>query len=93
MDERYPWNGSPYVFTAKAWAKGWIYRLHPPRPGLIVHHKARSRAEAEHPAPNVRIDARGILEEAGLSPWRESRLVTPFRRALIRRGKLPAVGS
>ncbi len=93
LDERYPWNGSPYVFTAKAWAKGWIYRLHPPRPGLILHHRARSRAEAERAVPNVRIDARGILEEAGLTPWRESRLVTPFRRALIRRGKLPAVGS
>lgn len=89
LDEAYPWNGSPYVLTARAWAKGWIYRVHPPRPVLLTHHKGRSRAESHQPMPNRRIDARGILREAGLEPWRESRLLTPFRRALIRRGSLP----
>lgn len=86
LDERYPWNGSPYVFTAKAWAKGYRYRLHPPAPKLLVHYGARSRAEAGKPVPNRKLDPPGILREAGLNPWRESRLVTPFRRALIRRG-------
>jgi GT2 family glycosyltransferase len=90
LDETYPWNGSPYVFTARAWAKGWRYRVHPPRPRILVHHGARSRAEADHPVLNRKIDARGILEEAGLEPWRESRLVTPLRRALIRWGRMPA---
>jgi len=27
--------------------------------------------------PNRKIDAEGILREAGLSPWRERRLATP----------------
>ncbi len=90
LDEAYPWNGSPYVFTARAWARGWTYRLHPPRPVLLRHHKGRSRAESASPMPNRKIDARGILEEAGLEPWRESRLITPFRRALIRHGRLPS---
>lgn len=89
LDEAYPWNGSPYVFTARAWARGWVYRLHPPSPLLLTHHKGRSRAESKSPMPNRKIDARGILVEAGLEPWKESRLVTPFRRALIRRGRLP----
>jgi GT2 family glycosyltransferase len=92
LDERYPWNGSPYVFTAKAWARGWRYRVHPPRPAILVHHGAKSRAEAEAPVLNRKIDPEGILREAGLSPWRESRIVTPFRRALMRRGRLPGVG-
>ncbi|MBI3448842.1 MAG: glycosyltransferase [Acidobacteria bacterium] len=90
LDEAYPWNGSPYVFTARAWAKGWRYRLVPPRPAILIHHGAKSRAEAASPVLNRKIDALGILKDAGLDPWRESRLVTPFRRALIRRGKLPA---
>jgi len=92
LDEEYPWNGSPYVFTARAWAKGWRYRVHPPHPRILVHHGARSRAEADHPVLNRKIDARGILEAAGLEPWRESRLVTPWRRALIRWGRLPGAG-
>ena len=88
LDEHYPWNGSPYVFTAKAWAKGWRYRLHPPSPRLLIHHGARSRAESDKPVLNRKIDAEGILREAGLSPWRESRLLSPFRRALIRWGRM-----
>lgn len=90
LDERYPWNGSPYVFTARAWAKGWIYRVHPQVPRILLHHKGRSRATAARPVLNRKIDARGILSQAGLEPWRESRLITPFRRALIRRGILPS---
>ena len=89
LDEQYPWNGSPYVFTARAWARGWRYRLHPPAPALLIHHEGRSRAEAERPMPNRKIDALGILRDAGLDPWRESRLATPFRRAAIRWGILP----
>ncbi len=89
LDERYPWNGSPYVLTAKAWAKGWVYRAHPPLPKILVHHEARSRAEADRPVPNRKIDAEGILREAGLSPWRGSRLASPFRRACIRWGMIP----
>jgi GT2 family glycosyltransferase len=90
LDERYPWNGSPYVLTARAWARGWRYKVHPPNPKILIHHGSKSRAEAGVPVPNRKIDAIGILREAGLSPWREPRLVTPFRRALIRWGKLPA---
>jgi GT2 family glycosyltransferase len=90
LDESYPWNGSPYVFTARAWRKGWIYRVHPPSPRILVHHKGRSRATSKTPVLNRKIDARGILESAGLEPWRESRIITPFRRALIRRGMLPS---
>jgi len=90
LDERYPWNGSPYVFTARAWSRGYIYRLHPPRPRLLIHHGARSRADAKGPVLNRKIDPMGILREARLDPWRESRLATPFRRVLIRWGRLPA---
>ena len=89
LDEAYPWNGSPYVLTARAWAKGWSYRLHPPRPRLLVHHHGRSRAESREPVLNRRIDALGILREAGLAPWKEPRLYSPLRRSLIRWGLLP----
>jgi glycosyltransferase involved in cell wall biosynthesis len=89
LDERYPWNGSPYVLTAKAWAKGWTYRAHPPLPKILVHHGARSRAEADRPMPNRKIDAEGILRGAGLSPWRGSRIADPIRRAWIRWGRGP----
>ena len=89
LDERYPWNGSPYVLTAKAWAKGWIYKVHPPRPRILLHHEGRSRAEASLPMPNRKIDAEVILSEAGLEPWRAARITNPFRRALIRWGRCP----
>jgi len=91
LDEKYPWNGSPYVLTARAWARGWRYRVHPQSPRILVHHGGKSRAEADGPVLNRKIDAEGILREAGLAPWRENRLVTPFRRALIRRGMLPSL--
>jgi GT2 family glycosyltransferase len=89
LDERYPWNGSPYVLTARAWAKGWIYRVHPPRPKILLHHGARSRAEADRPMPNVKLDPEAILKEAGLSPWREPRIASYARRPLIRWGLAP----
>lgn len=86
LDENYPWNGSPYVLTARAWAKGWRYRLHPPIPRILIHHRARSRAEADRPVLNRKLDAEAILRDAGLAPWREPRFTTPFRRALLRWG-------
>jgi glycosyltransferase involved in cell wall biosynthesis len=91
LDERYPWNGSPYVLTAKAWAKGWTYRVHPPRPELLRHHEGRSRAESAKPMPNRKLDAEGILREAGLKPWRATRITNPVRRAMIRWGRGPAL--
>jgi GT2 family glycosyltransferase len=89
LDENYPWVGAPYVLTVKAWAKGWRYRVHPPYPRLIHHYGGRSRAEADHPLAVPRLAPLEVLGEAGLAPWRESRIVTPFRRALIRHGFLP----
>lgn len=89
LDERLPWNGSPYVLTARAWAKGWIYRAHPPRPRLIRHYGGRSRAEAGRPVPNWAINPPQILREAGLNPWLVRGTLSALRRNLIRLGYHP----
>lgn len=70
LDERLPWNGSPYVLTARAWREGWGYRCMPPRPRLIVHHGGKSREASVTPVLNQAIDHRAISVESGLQPTR-----------------------
>ena len=86
LDESLPWNGSPFVLTARAWRRGWGYRCMPPRPALIVHHGGRSREESPTPVLNRPIDHRALLEREGLDPTRPPRPVSAAMRRLIAMG-------
>ncbi len=87
LDESLPWNGSPFVLTARAWKRGWGYRLMPPRPRLVVHHGGRSRAEASKPVRNRPINHRALLEREGFNPRRPARPIRVLRRWLINLGR------
>jgi GT2 family glycosyltransferase len=79
--ERWPWNGAPYDWCARAFAKGWIYRRAENDPPSLVHHghKSVEASGAEHPWR--RIDVEAMVREAGLVPSRPHRLGCAIRRA------------
>lgn len=86
LDEALPWNGSPFVLTARAKAHGWSYRLHPPSLRLVIHHGGRSRAEARTPMPNRRVDHADLLTKVGLRPRLAPAVLSGVTRQAIRWG-------
>lgn len=80
--ERYPWNGAPYDWCARAFARGWIYRRARNDPPFLVHHghKSVEASGVEHPWRPV--DVEEMYRRAGLTPTRRHKLVHRVRRAL-----------
>ena len=72
---KYPWNGADVDFTARAFKKGYIYKILPPQPELVVHYRGMSRrtkAVARVNKELLRTDDRSnqIISRAGLRPWK-----------------------
>jgi GT2 family glycosyltransferase len=80
--DRYPWNGSPYDWCARAWAKGWIYRRCANDPPLLVHHGQKSVEASGEEHPWRRVDVEDMLRRAGVEPERPHRLGVWLRRRL-----------
>ncbi len=78
--ERYPWNGSPYDWCARAWAQGWIYRRCANEPQFLVHHGHKSVAESGQEHPWRRVDVEDMYRRAGLTPTRPHRATVRMRR-------------
>ena len=85
-DERFPWNGAPYDWCARAFARGWIYRRCPNDPPSLVHHGHKS-VEASAAAtgdahPWRAVDVEDMIRRAGLVPTRPHRVTAWLRRRL-----------
>ena len=78
--ERYPWNGAPYDWCARAFARGWTYRRAANDPAFLVHegHKSVDASGKAHPWRPV--DVEEMYRRAGLVPSRPHRLGTWLRR-------------
>lgn len=80
--ERYPWNGSPYDWCARAWAAGWIYRRCDNDPPFLVHHGHKSVEASGEEHPWRRVDVEDMYRRAGLEPHRPHRLTVWLRRRI-----------
>lgn len=78
--ERYPWNGAPYDWCARAFAKGWIYRRCEDDPPFLVHHGHKSVDESGQEHPWRRVDVAEMYRRAGLEPTRPHRLTLAVRK-------------
>lgn len=72
--ERYPWNGAPYDWCARAWAKGWIYRRCANEPPFLVHHGQKSVIASGKAHPWRAVDVEDMYRRAGLVPTRPHRI-------------------
>jgi GT2 family glycosyltransferase len=80
--ERYPWNGAPYDWCVRAWAKGWIYRRCANDPPSLVHHGQKSVQASGQAHPWRPVDVEDMCRRAGLEPTRPHRLTLWLRRRL-----------
>lgn len=78
--ERYPWNGAPYDWCARAWARGWIYRRCENDPPFLVHHGHKSVEASGKSHPWRPVDVEEMYVRAGLAPTRPHRLSVWLRR-------------
>lgn len=78
--ERYPWNGAPFDWCARAFAKGWIYRRAANDPPFLVHHGHKSVDASGKAHPWRPVDVEEMCRRAGLTPTRPHRLTTWLRR-------------
>ena len=67
FDENYPWNGSPYIFTQKAWKTGTKY-YYVNDSKLMTHFGKKSRLDNKVQLKNNSIDKRSIIIKEGLKP-------------------------
>lgn len=81
-DVRFPWNGSPYDWTARAFAKGWTYRRTANDPPFLVHHSHKSVEASGKEMPWNRVDVEDMIRRAGLRPERVHRLTAWVRRTI-----------
>ena len=70
--EQFPWNGSPIDFAARALKKGYIYKVMPKNPELVIHYRAMScRDFSSNTEPKARpqaIDYQQVIRKTGLNP-------------------------
>lgn len=67
LDENYPWNGAPYIFTVNARLNGWCY-YHVNEPELLIHYGKRSRIFNKERSRNIKLNKFEIIRKAGLKP-------------------------
>ena len=72
--ERLPWNGADIDYAARAFARGYIYKIMPKNPELVVHYHGMSRRAGRTADHGNRlqqdIDVCAIIGRAGLTPRR-----------------------
>jgi GT2 family glycosyltransferase len=78
--ERYPWNGSPYDWCARAWARGLRFRRCANDPAFLVHHGHKSVEASGKDMPWDPVDVEEMIVRAGLRPTRPHRVTSWFRR-------------
>ena len=100
--EKFPWNGADIDLAARAFARGFIYKIMPPKPELVVHYHGMSRRQRSQttPAPRLQreLDFHRIFRDAGLRPvyfprplWQiYKNLCQPFFDLTRRESKLAA---
>ena len=71
--ERFPWNGVEIDYAARAFKKGYIYKIMPSVPELVVHYHCMGRRVKKAGEAKVRLyrnaDVTKIMWEAGLKPF------------------------
>jgi len=82
---RYPWNGAPYDWCARAWARGWIYRRCANEPRFLVHHEHKSVDASGEEHPWRPVDVEEMYRRAGLVPTRPHRATVWMRDHVLRR--------
>lgn len=83
--ERFPWSGSPIDYAAKAFQKGYRYKLMPSQPELLTHYNGKSIDElvqTSAPAIPKPIDFLEIIKESGLRAYRIPKILCKLYRAL-----------
>jgi GT2 family glycosyltransferase len=78
--ERFPWNGAPYDWCARAFAKGWIYRRADNDPPFLVHHGQKSVQASGKAHPWRPVDVEDMIRRAGLVPTRPHRVAVRLRK-------------
>ncbi len=67
LDEAYPWNGSGFIFSVHAWAKGYKY-YHVTDEDVLIHYGKRSRMANMTQLQNQKVDTFAVMTSAGLRP-------------------------
>lgn len=67
FDENYPWNGAPFIYSARAWSIGQ-YFCHINDDTILHHHGKKSRLESKSQVKNRKVDHLQVMREAGLQP-------------------------
>ena len=83
--ERLPWNGADIDLAAKAFKKGYIYKIMPKKPELVVHYHGMSRRQQAAPSAERLqhdIDIGQIIKDAGLCAWKMPRFVWEIYKRL-----------
>ena len=78
-NKTFPWNGSEIDFAARAFKKGYIYKVMPNNPELVIHYRAMSCRDLSS-KPQVKLkskpyDHRDTLLSAGIAPWHIPRFI------------------
>jgi GT2 family glycosyltransferase len=72
---RYPWNGGDIDLAARAFKKGYIYKIMPEQPELVVHYRGMSRRKKSVARVNQELRrrddrSREIVRTAGVPGWK-----------------------
>ncbi len=67
FDENYPWNGAPFIYSARAWNIGQ-YFYHIKDKSILHHHGKKSRLESKTQLKNRKVDHFQVMRDAGLQP-------------------------
>ncbi|NQV38586.1 MAG: glycosyltransferase [Candidatus Marinimicrobia bacterium] len=67
FDENYPWNGAPFIYSARAWNIGQ-YFYHVKNETILHHHGKKSRLENNTQLKNRKVNHFQVMREAGLEP-------------------------
>lgn len=82
--EKYPWNGGDVDFTARAFKRGYIYKIMPPDPELTVHYRGMSRRKKriEQIENKKDYDRLAAIRQAGLRAFWMPRFVFEIYKRL-----------
>jgi GT2 family glycosyltransferase len=91
--KRFPWAYAPIDLVARAFKKGYIYKIMPKHPELVVHYQGMSRRDPKVAPPpavnqdfsNFYDDMCGILKDAGLPAVKLPRFVWEIYKRLPNR--------
>jgi len=82
--EKYPWNGGDLDLTARAFKKGYIYKLLPSEPELVIHYRgmSRRRKKVQKVETHKNYDRLQAIRDAGLCAFRMPRFLWAIYKRL-----------